>query len=126
MLTGKKRLLFLGKIFKQAVNFVSTIVKPVIQLVKVAAPYIGAAVGGVIGFIGGGPQGAIAGAQLGFKIGTFAKDMLNSCFPDNTFRLRCDGKAELQKGISIFAGEFGFGGDSSKGLLGNLDKWMKF
>ena len=104
------------------------IVKPVIKVIKVAAPYIGAAVGGTIGFIAGGPAGAWAGAKLGAKlgstIGSIAQAAFKSCFPSNSLRLRCDGKLVVQNGIKLVAGFIA--GEASKGYVNKVTKWMKF
>jgi hypothetical protein len=80
LLTVRK--LFIKKVFKKITQVFKKIVKPVVQVLKKAAPYIGAAVGAVGGFIVGGPAGAFSVAQT----------VLNACIPKNTLRIRCDAK----------------------------------
>ena len=100
------------------------IVKPVIKVTKVAAPYIGAAVGGTTGFIAGGPAGAWAGAKLGAKIGSVAQAAFKSCIPHDSLRLRCDGQLVLQNGIKLVAGSI-VGSIAGQYAEGMLSKWIK-
>jgi len=75
---------------KNIKNVINTVVKPTITILKKAAPYIGAAAGGVIGLIAGGPKGMVYGASLGYDVGNLAKSTLNACFPTNSLKVKCN------------------------------------
>lgn len=77
--------------WKAVKETVKNVVKTAVEVIKIAAPYIGAAVGAATGYVVSGGDFAVAlkFGKLGYQAGSYAKKLMNSCYTSD-YRIRCD------------------------------------
>ncbi|EAS06503.1 transmembrane protein, putative (macronuclear) [Tetrahymena thermophila SB210] len=84
------------------------VVKHVVSAVQKCGPIIGAAVGAIAGGIVAFPEGIIAGAQIGYEIGSYAQAAAKTCLPKNSsgnVTFHCDAKQGIKEGLIIAGGK---------------------
>ncbi|KAL4429663.1 hypothetical protein ABPG74_017072 [Tetrahymena malaccensis] len=93
---------------KRILDFWSHAVDSVTSAVKNCGPVIGAVVGGIAGGIIAFPEGIIAGAKIGYEIGSYAQAAAKTCLPKDSkgnITFHCDLGQGIKEGFILVGGK---------------------
>ncbi|KAL4473137.1 hypothetical protein ABPG72_007367 [Tetrahymena utriculariae] len=107
---------------KRVLDFWSSVCDHVTSEVKTSGGIIGAVVGGIAGGIIDFPKGIIAGAQIGYDIGSYAQAAAKTCLPQDSkgnVSFHCDINQGIEEGFQIVGGNI-IKQNIPKGFLGHV------